>query len=69
MGGKMPEPGEMTVTVTVVQMGKPDIQLLCPGEGRSVLKSAIYEQKYLDPTFSPRVSTNKKNRFAQEEPI
>jgi hypothetical protein len=28
----MPEPGEMTVTVTVVQAGKPDIDLKCPGE-------------------------------------
>ena len=30
-GGKMPEPGEMTVTVTVVQAGKSDIELKCPG--------------------------------------
>ena len=30
-GGKMPEPSDMTVTVTVVQDGKPDIILNCPG--------------------------------------
>ena len=28
----MPEPGEMTVTVTVVQAGKPNIDLKCPGK-------------------------------------
>jgi hypothetical protein len=34
MGGKMPEPGEMTVTVTVFQAGKPDIDLKCPGKAQ-----------------------------------
>lgn len=28
----MPEPGEMTVTVTVVQAGKPDMLLKCSGK-------------------------------------
>lgn len=32
MGRKMPEPSELTVTVTVVQEGKPEIVLQCPGE-------------------------------------
>ena len=31
MGGKVPEPSETLVTLTVVQQGKPDIQLQCPG--------------------------------------
>ena len=31
MGGPMPEPSEMSLTVTVVQEGKPDIILKCPG--------------------------------------
>ena len=37
----MPEPAEMTVTVTVVQAGKPDIQLLCPGKRESLQKTQI----------------------------
>ena len=41
MGGKVPEPAEMTVTVTVVQAGKPDIQLLCPGKRESLQKTQI----------------------------
>ena len=31
MGGPMPQPSETTVTVTVVQDGKKDVKLQCPG--------------------------------------
>lgn len=32
MGGKVLEPGDMTITVTVIEAGKPEIQLKCPGK-------------------------------------
>ena len=31
MGGDMPEPSEVTYTVTIVQDGKSDVKLQCPG--------------------------------------
>lgn len=34
IGGKVLEPGEMTVTVKVVQAGLPDIELKTPGNSK-----------------------------------
>ena len=37
----MPEPGEMTITITVVQAGLADIILKCPGNLNKLIKDFV----------------------------
>ena len=41
-GGPMPEPGEMTVTVTVVQAGLADIKIQCPGRHNKLMQNTFF---------------------------
>lgn len=44
----MPEPGEMTITVTVVQTGKPDMLLKCSGKISTCATSRSAKSFFID---------------------